>query len=157
VFRDPVERAWSHWKMEYARGAETQPFAWCIREGRERVATDPSAPGFHRVYSYVERGFYGAQVQRLLGLFPRQQLLFLRSEDLRSDPERILGKVCDFLNAPALHRVKVRESHVGKNIDYGQSITQADIDYLSSIFRRDQSIFSVLTGLRFSMFEKVND
>lgn len=149
VFRDPVERAWSHWKMEYARGAETRPFAWCVREGRARVATDPSAPGFHREYSYVERGFYGAQVQRLLSLFPSKQLLFLRSEDLRSEPERILSKVCDFLNAPAFSHIKVKESHVAKDIDYGSRITQEDRSYLESQFRRDQGIFSDLTGLNF--------
>jgi hypothetical protein len=153
VFRDPVERAWSHWKMEYARGAEKEPFAWCIREGRARVATDPSAPGFHREYSYVERGFYGAQVQRLLALFPRDQLLFLRSEDLRSEPERILSKVCDFLNAPRLPQVKVKESHVSKQIDYGISITHDDRTYLSSLFCEDQAVFSHLTGLRFSLGE----
>ena len=32
LLRDPVERAWSHWRMEYARGWETQPFAFAIRE-----------------------------------------------------------------------------------------------------------------------------
>lgn len=147
VFRDPVERAWSHWKMEYARGAETQPFAWCIREGRSRVDTDPSAPGFHRVYSYVERGFYGAQVQNLLSLFPREQLLFLRSEDLRSEPEPILGRVCDFLNAPSFPSVTAREVHVSKSMDYGKSITRDDRSYLSEIFRPDQRILSELTGM----------
>ena len=54
LFRDPVERAWSQWKMEYARGWESEPFAWCIRQGRARVDS-AEAPGFHRIYSYVER------------------------------------------------------------------------------------------------------
>jgi len=149
VFRDPIDRAWSHWKMEYARGAETRPFAWCIREGRARVETDPSAPGFHRVYSYVERGFYGAQVQRLLGLFRREQLLFLRSGDLKTQPGRILGKVCDFLNAPALPGLQIKESHVAKDIDYGQIISQDDRDYLARQFAEDQRNLFSLTGIRF--------
>ena len=78
LFRDPVERAWSQWKMEYARGWETEPFAWCVRQGRARVDS-PEAPGFHRVFSYVERGFYGAQLARVFQLFPREQVLALRS------------------------------------------------------------------------------
>jgi hypothetical protein len=77
IFRDPIERAWSHWKMEYARGAETESFAWSIRDGRSRVDAGSVRAGLHRVYSYVERGFYGAQVERLLALFPREQVLFL--------------------------------------------------------------------------------
>lgn len=149
IFRDPIERAISHWKMEYARGAETEPFAWCIREGRARVATDPSAPGYHRVHSYVERGFYGAQLKRLLSIFPREQLLFLRSDDLKAEPERILCTVCDFLNAPHFERVEAKESHVAKIIDYGVGITEDDRAYLKSIFSEDQIIFSHLSGLSF--------
>ncbi len=37
MLRDPVERAWSHWKMERSRGVETGDFSWCIREGRRRL------------------------------------------------------------------------------------------------------------------------
>lgn len=153
VFRDPIERAWSHWKMEYARGAETRPFSWCVREGRARVADDPSAPGHHREYSYVERGFYGAQAARVLELFPREQVLFLRSEDLRSAPEQILRKVCDFLNAPPFGVVNPRESHVGKDIEYGSSLTPEDRQYLASVFLDDQTLFSNITGITFPSFE----
>lgn len=148
IFRDPIERAWSHWKMEYARGAETQPFAWCIRQGRARVASDAAAPGFHRVYSYVERGFYGAQVERLLTIFPREQVLFLRSDDLRNDHERILRNVCDFLTAPHFERIVAKESHVSKVIDYGREITEEDRAYLRSIFSEDQKLFKNLSEIR---------
>lgn len=149
IFRDPIERAWSHWKMEYARGAETQPFAWCIREGRRRVAQNTATPGFHREFSYVERGFYGRQVQRLLSLFPREQLLFLRSDDLRADPARILCKVCDFLNAPRFDAVVQKESHVAKDMDYGQTINEADREYLRNIFADDRKIFEEITSITF--------
>jgi len=149
IFRDPVARAWSHWKMEYARGAETRPFSWAIREGRARVADDPSAPGHHRVFSYVERGFYGAQVERLLSLFPRQQVLFLASHELRATPALILGRVCDFLNAAPLANINSRESHVARNIDYGQNITVSDIDYLKYIYSLDTEKFRNETGISF--------
>jgi hypothetical protein len=154
IFRDPIERAWSHWKMEYARGAETEPFAWCVREGRFRVASDQSAPGVHRVYSYVERGFYGAQVERLLSIFPREQLLFLRSDDLKADPVRILHKVCDFLNAPHFHRVEPKESHLAKVIDYGREINEDDRIHLRSLFAEDQRSFENLTGISFPSFQQ---
>lgn len=153
VFRDPIDRAWSHWKMEYARKAETQSFAWCVREGRARVAEDPNTPGFHREFSYVERGFYGAQVERLLTLFPREQVLFLRSEDLRAEPARILCKVCDFLHAPRFVQIEPKESHLSKDIDYGLTINNDDRRYLRSLYANDQILFSKLTGIQFSSFE----
>ena len=101
------------------------------------------------MYSYVERGFYGAQVQRLLGLFRREQLLFLRSEDLKTQPGRILGKVCDFLNAPALPCLQIKESHVAKSMDYGQIISQEDRDYLARQFAEDRRNLFSLTGISF--------
>jgi Sulfotransferase domain len=149
IFRDPIDRAWSHWKMEYARGAETQPFAWCIREGRRRVVESAHPPGFHREFSYVERGFYGRQVQRLLSLFPREQLLFLRSDDLKAEPARILCKVCDFLNAPRFGSVVQKESHVAKDMDYGETINEADREYLRNIFADDLKIFEEITSISF--------
>lgn len=149
IFRDPAERAWSHWKMEYARGAETAPFAWAIREGRARVADDPSAPGYHRVYSYVERGFYGAQVEHLLSLFPHQQVLCLRSSDLRREPARILHQVCDFLHVRPFGHIAPKESHVAKDIKYISEFTNEDRAYLAEIFSTDLKIFNNLTRLDF--------
>ena len=64
VLRDPVARAWSHWRMETARGAETQPVGWCIRQGRQRLfGAEPW--GHHREFSYVERGFYSEQLDQV--------------------------------------------------------------------------------------------
>lgn len=37
--RHPVLRAYSHWRMETTRGAETLPFSRAIREGRARVGS----------------------------------------------------------------------------------------------------------------------
>jgi hypothetical protein len=99
VLRDPVERAWSHWRMEYARGAETRPFAWCIREGRQRLF-EAEPWGFHREFSYVERGFYGEQLERASALFGRERVLALRSQDLRADPAAALSAVRSFLGLP---------------------------------------------------------
>lgn len=60
--RDPAERAYSHWRMETLRGAETVSFSEAIRGGRQRVIDQAEIAGHHRVYSYVERGFYAPQI-----------------------------------------------------------------------------------------------
>ncbi|MDB5463803.1 MAG: Sulfotransferase [Phenylobacterium sp.] len=148
MLRDPVERAWSHWKMEYARGAETRPFAWCVREGRQRLfAADPW--GFHRELSYVERGFYGEQIERLYGLFPRDQVLVLRAEDLRRDPGPALSQVRRFLGLPDAAAPAAREVHVGREMDYGSALTVADMDHLRGVYARDLARLADLTGVRF--------
>jgi hypothetical protein len=147
LFRDPVERAWSHWRMEYARGWEREPFAWCVREGRARVDS-PEAPGRHRVFSYVERGFYGAQLERLFTIFPREQVLLLRSEDLDLRPDETLARICRFIGAPGpIGRVAPRREWVAKDIDYGQAITAQDRTYLRRLYAADLERFAVLSGL----------
>jgi hypothetical protein len=143
LFRDPVERAWSQWKMESTR-TETQPFSWCIREGRARLAHGSAA---HRVHSYVERGFYGAQMERLYAIFPREQVLALRSDSLRSDPERILGNVCDFLRIPAFDEITPLESHVGPSDSETKRMSDEDRSFLRQIFADDQKKFQSLTGI----------
>ena len=148
MLRDPVERAWSHWKMEYARGVETKPFAWCIRQGRQRLFADEPW-GFDREVSYVERGFYGEQVERLYGLFPRGQVLILKSGDLRGDPSAALGQVRAFLGLPAGPAPTPRELHVAREMDYGPELTPADIAHLRAVFARDAERLADLTGVRF--------
>lgn len=148
VMRDPAQRAWSHWRMEYARGAETHPFAWCIREGRQRLfAAEPW--GHHREFSYVERGFYGEQVERLLALFPRDQLLFLKSDDLRADPTRPLAQVRAFLGLPRAATPAAREVHVGQDIAYPSKLEAADVEHLRRTYARDAERLADLTGIRF--------
>lgn len=148
IFRDPVQRAWSQWKMEYARGWETQAFAWAIREGRARVDS-PEAPGHHRVFSYVERGFYGRQLRRVHELFGRDQVLLLRSEDLADEPDATLATLCAFVGAaPPSGPVTRRRELVAKDIDYGQAITPADIAYLRNLYAEDMADFAALSGLR---------
>jgi Sulfotransferase domain len=148
TLRDPVQRAWSHWKMEYARGVETRSFSWCIREGRQRLfAAEPW--GVHREVSYVERGFYGEQIARLYGLFPREQVLLLASEALRGDPGATLDRARGFLGLPAGAAPAPREANVGREMDYGAALTSADIAHLRAVYARDAERLAELTGLRF--------
>lgn len=151
VLRDPVERAWSHWRMERARGAESLSFADCIRSGRNRVADAADGSGAHRVHSYVERGFYGAQIERLFTNFPRQQVLLMRSDDLRGDPARILRNACDFLQISAFETVAARESHVGVKAAPHETPTPDDVSLLSSLYVDDQKKLKSLTGISFEL------
>lgn len=147
LFRDPVARAWSHWRMETARSAETAPFSWCIRGGRTRLAQSEK-PGFHRVYSYVERGFYGAQLEHLRHLFPPDQLLLLRSRDLDRDPNSVLRRISDFLGAPAPAPVRPRRVHVGAPRSSETEPSREDVLYLRGLFADDAGRFERLSGLR---------
>ena len=113
LLRDPVQRAWSHWRMETARGAETQAFAGCIRRGRQRLF-EAEPFGFHREFSYGERGFYGDQVERLFSLFDPADVLIARAEDLDADPAAVLSRLAAFAGTPPPPPVRPRRVHVGE-------------------------------------------
>ena len=150
MLRDPVQRAFSNWQMEYARGTETLPFSEAIREGRRRLAGLPPADPDRRVFTYVERGFYGAQAQRLLSLFPRGQLLIERAEDLRADPNAVVGRVCAFLGlTPPPAPIVPRIVHAARTFNYGSSLTAGDDAYLRDLYARDQALLEILTGVTF--------
>ena len=145
MLRDPVARAWSHWRMETARGVEQAPFAWCIRQGRQRLFE--TAPwGHHREFSYVERGFYGAQLDRLYDIFPRDRVLILRAEDLSRDPDATLRQVSAFLGVQAREPVAHRTAHVGPEMGGPGS---DDIAHLREVYRQDQKRLEELAGLSF--------
>ena len=146
MLRDPVERAWSHWRMETSRGVETHPFSWCIRQGRTRLF-DASPWGVHREFSYVERGFYGEQLERLFATFPREQVLILQADDLRNAPTETLGRVNGFLGAPMTGPVVHRDVHVGQ--DVGGGLNPDDAAFLREIYAEDMALLSTLTGITF--------
>jgi len=149
TLRDPVERAWSNWRMEYARGVETRPFAWCVREGRQRLF-EAEPWGFHREFSYVERGFYGEQLARAFALFGREQVLVLKSGDLRTQPGPVLAAVRSFLGLPDAPTPGPREVHVGEAIDYPSELTSEDVAFLREIYEPDDRRLKALTGISFA-------
>ena len=101
LLRDPVERAVSHYRMEFGRGNERRgalaAFAlepWRLwREAQSGTVLGPA----RRVASYVDRGRYRRQLQQLLNHFPPEQVLVLRSEALRRHHQAVLNQVFDWL------------------------------------------------------------
>jgi hypothetical protein len=95
ILRNPVERAFSHWNMEVSRGAESLNFYDAITKEEERCRE--TLPAQHYVYSYVDRGFYMAQLKELWRCFGKNQVLVLNYDQFFSQPIEMLGLVFSFL------------------------------------------------------------
>ena len=132
VLRNPIERAYSHWNMERSRGAETLPFfeALVCERQRCRVAN----PKQHLVYSYVDRGYYSAQIREIWRLFPRENTLFLKSEVLRNNPSAALGQVCAFLGAAPVTSVAQKTVHEKA---YPTAMTVEEREFLRDAFEAE--------------------
>lgn len=95
ILRDPVDRAYSQWNMEFNRGDETRDFRSAAQAELEQRKVDPDRQ--HRVFSYLSRGFYAEQIERFQRTFAPHQLLWVKYEDLRRYPKTRLQSICDHL------------------------------------------------------------
>jgi sulfotransferase family protein len=102
LLRDPVQRAYSHYQHELARGFETLPFEEAIEAEPARLAADLAYRSFeHQHHSYLARGRYAEQLDRWRARFDGDQLLVLSSERFFAEPEPTFARVLEFLELPA--------------------------------------------------------
>ena len=84
IFRNPAERAYSH-------------YGFLVKNYNERRA-------FEKIFAEEQelflKGLYGAQMERYLQYFPIEKFLFLFYEEIAENPMGILGKIGDFLEVP---------------------------------------------------------
>jgi hypothetical protein len=105
MLRDPVERAYSAHKHEYARGYEHESFetALELEDGRlegeiERMRADPTYESFaHRHHSYRHRGYYAEQLERAFEFFPAAQVHLIDSELYFGQPMQEYQRLLAFL------------------------------------------------------------
>ncbi len=91
ILRNPVERAYSHYLMDYKMGYIEIPFEQAVFKKTNSKWAD--------LYyqQYVELGFYYKQVKRYLDVFGQKQVLILFNEDLKNNPEKVMRTLYDFL------------------------------------------------------------
>jgi len=129
LLRNPVERAFSHWNMEYTRGAENLSFHHALQAESDRL--HEAAPLQHRVYSYLDRGNYCDQLRRIENIFPKSNLLVLKQEELSGNPKGTLESVSDFLGISAFQKISPRNVHA---LPYAASMSKTDSQFLRDAF-----------------------
>jgi hypothetical protein len=152
MVRDPIARAWSHWRMNMARGLDTMPFSECIRAGRLRTLEDPGTNGWSRHTSYVERGYYARQLSALTGLFPWSNILVLEQSALLADPDRVLDRVSGFLGISPFAPVDPVRLNEGPQ-DAGATMSDEDRAHLQALFHPDLLRLKEMTGIDLTSME----
>lgn len=105
LLRDPVARAFSHYRQSVRQGREPLAFADALAAEDERLAGAEQALATgscarvlaHERYSYRSRGLYFEQLQRYFERTPADRILVLRSEDMFRDPQATVDEVVAFL------------------------------------------------------------
>jgi hypothetical protein len=110
MVRDPVERAYSAYKHEYARGFETETFerALELEDSRvdpelARMLSDPSYQSdMYRHQAYRRRGHYAEQLDEFTALLGPNSVHVVESERFFTEPQAEYTKLLDFLGLPAV-------------------------------------------------------
>ncbi|MBX7267900.1 sulfotransferase domain-containing protein [Micromonospora sp. Llam7] len=108
LLRDPVERAYSHWKERRTNGVEPLDFPAALAAEPQRTAGErerliAGADHFserYDWYTYRARGRYLEHLQPWLERFDRERILFLPSEELYRDARATYRRTLDFLGLP---------------------------------------------------------
>lgn len=93
ILRNPAERAYSSFMQMIRDGYETtSDFGQALQYENIRIKQD-----WRHLWHYRERGYYHAQIQHYLRHFDRSQFRFYLFEDLKTDPQKLMKDIFQFL------------------------------------------------------------
>ncbi len=154
MLRDPVERAFSHYKHHFKLKVEPLRFEEAIRVESERIAgewdkmlQDKNYDSYAlQMFSYLARGVYVDQLKRWFGHFPREQILVLQSEDFFDNPEKIFLQILRFLGLPDHKLISYKKFNANGSESIPNGIRQDLINY----FKPHNERLYKLIGKKFS-------
>jgi hypothetical protein len=105
ILRNPVERAYSHYQGRLRKSAEEMGFSEVIALEPQRLNGEVQRileDEFRDVtrlmsYSYLARGHYAEQLERLFDSIPRERVLVLESSEFYADAAAVCRRVFEFL------------------------------------------------------------
>jgi hypothetical protein len=112
LLRDPVDRAHSNWTHLWNAGLEPEAdfLTACWAEEQRKAA------GWADFWHYTSLGMYGRQVEHLLAVFPREQVLLLRYRELKDAPDATLDRVCTFLGVQTGVLREIPKENVNRHV-----------------------------------------
>jgi len=98
LLREPVQRAWSHYRKRRAEGYEPKSFARAV-EPELSGAIPPVLVPFNRVgdVPYLLAGRYAEQLAGWFDAFGRDRLLIIDADRMFAEPSAVRDRILDFV------------------------------------------------------------
>lgn len=108
ILRDPIERAYAQYLMDYSEGAINECFYEALR--KDYLRPDK---GWGVSQLYVELGLYTEQIRRYRSFFGNDAVLIMLLEHLKKDPQAELRRIARFLELPeeSMAGINTAEAH----------------------------------------------
>lgn len=97
VLRDPVERAYSHYRMALLSRVESRPFDEAIDQLMDSRALEYARATHAASSGYVVLGEYARILSGFLRVFAREQLMVIFSDELAQRPAETLASAFEFI------------------------------------------------------------
>lgn len=153
MLRDPVRRAESHYHHSVSHDNEHLPFEQALEAEAGRLAGEETRmledwtywSHSHEHHSYLAKGMYADQLERLFRHYPREQVMVLQSEAFYRESGRVLAEVTSWLGLEPvdLERSDNRNGHRYDRMD--ESMRQRLID----LYREPNERLFELLGERY--------
>jgi len=99
MFRNPVNRAYSHWKMYAWNGIEKNSFEDSLLMEENRLKEHP-------MWGYKQQGEYINVLKEYSKYYSKDNMLILIFEDFVLHPEENINRITDFLGVERLNTIK---------------------------------------------------
>lgn len=148
LFRNPINRAYSHYHMEKKLGYEKLSFYEALKNEEERLLGEKEKMIYDMNYfsynwetfSYLKGGHYAELLKNWLEHFSKDNLLILNTEDFNQNPSKIYREVLEFLNLP-LQEVSYKKINVGNYTKMDPKIRNELKDYFKPL---NQKLYSLV-------------
>jgi tetratricopeptide (TPR) repeat protein len=129
LLRNPVDRAISQYYRWVGLNWEHRSFDRAISDEIARLNTSPAYLIGDEPGNYLARGRYIEFIKKWLNLFPREQLLILKSEDFYTNAATVVKQVLEFLDLPEYQLSEYPNANPGSYQPIDESVRYWLSDY----------------------------
>jgi hypothetical protein len=101
LLRNPIERTWANYRYTVLQGLDEYSFEDALKNEVQRVRDQSGMWAEIQPHNYTGRGLYASQIKQYLDVFPRDNILLIKSELLSSQTDTELRKIYAFLGLTA--------------------------------------------------------
>ena len=143
ILRNPIERAYSSWKLVTKYFNETRSFEDAI-EDELKYKLNENKTFYTAMTHYLQRGLYYKQIKEMLKWFPKHNILVLISENVKKNMNEEYNKVYEFLN---LKNIKKKYSYEFESNDKSK-INDDLYKKLINFFKKDVKKLEKLLNIK---------
>ena len=129
--RNPIERAYSHWKMTRDIFKNNKSFEYSVMDEINNRWNENRLAKIAFWYHFVQRGLYYQQITEILKYFPRDNIHIAISEKIRNNMSEEYQKIFSFLNLN----------------NYNDNFEEVFISKSSDKLEKDSKIYKILQKL----------